>query len=498
MKLETRIGLCGWNADEITLELLVELRGIGIDVAFLIANPENRNRLGEIKKLTRVIDQGEVIDVIVGKSPNAEWRVLGDKLKAYSTQLPLLLRAQERWLQGHWNVDDRLFMTHRAINYFHCLVEDEGVSSVVHCTGSPHHFFNLVLTVVGEREGISNFFLYYSFVTNRFFIVRGYEKIFYPLPASLQQIQQSSLKSYSELIEHVTTQRDTRHSSQLAFYKLSAKFAVLYLLLVLPRQLLRSFSREFIRDSAGIFLQKGGGKFGRFVNSVIELFWDFWGIAYFKYYYKKYCTAKIGRESYVIYASYQPEASSHPDGGEFPDARYVAADLMKSGIDVYYKEHPGTFLYHCVLYPNQFSKHRSLKYYEDLRSMGVKFLDLNMPNRDIFQANPVVVSNAGTVLLEAALNGVQARAIGHPWYGVFEGIDQYHFGGCGKAENEKHLAVGERRDAVLKRFMAIDASSFFNMFGVGAQVVDSCPHGEIARLSAAIKNVIEAGMLRKT
>ncbi len=501
MKPVIRVGLCGWNADEKTLELLLAFRQIGIEVAFLIANPEKQSKLSEIEKLTTIICQDEVVDIIVGREKGDEWGISGDELKTYSTHLPILLRAQERWLQGYWNIDDRLFMTHRAINYFNGLLKDENVTSIIHCTGSPHHFFNLVLNVTGERAGVSNFFLYYSFVTNRFFIVRGYEKIFYPLPSSLQQPQESSTIAYRKLIEHVTTQRDTRHQSQLEFYTLSAKFAILYLLFVLPRQLLKSFSREFIAKSSGVFLRQRRTPLRQFAKSVAELIGDFFAIFYFKRHYKKHCVAGIGNDGYVIYASYQPEASSHPDGGEFPDARYVAADLIKSGITVYYKEHPGTFLYHCVLYPNQLSKHRSIKYYEDLQLMGVRFIDTNTPNRDIFEKNLVIVSNAGTVLLEASLNGVKARAIGHPWYGIIAGIARYQFGNhedLTQPESHSSYDISLNREHALQHFEEIDASSFANMFGVGALVVDGFPAGEIVRLSEAIRNVIEADLKGKS
>jgi hypothetical protein len=125
---------------------------------------------------------------------------------------------------------------------------------------------------------------------------------------------------------------------------------------------------------------------------------------------------KFGDPPIVIFAHYQPEASSFPESGVYANTIDMVMKLRSSGYsgDIFYKEHPYLLasLYSVKKYPTRIGTARSIEYYEQLRALDCRFInDIPFDDKDYF-----ALTGSGTIALERSLRGFKSIFAGHPWY----------------------------------------------------------------------------------
>jgi hypothetical protein len=115
----------------------------------------------------------------------------------------------------------------------------------------------------------------------------------------------------------------------------------------------------------------------------------------------------------VIYAHFQPEATTFPEGGMFSDQIEMVSFIRGSGFKghIFYKEHPNMFSL-SGKYSNKGGVARSKNYYKQLKSLGVQFLN----NDKEFDFPHIAATISGSVALERSLDGLETIVFGMPWF----------------------------------------------------------------------------------
>ena len=119
---------------------------------------------------------------------------------------------------------------------------------------------------------------------------------------------------------------------------------------------------------------------------------------------------------FVFFAlHYQPERTTMPDGGRFVDqelALRMISDCLPKGWTLLVKEHPSQFLWQT-----EGELGRDNAFYDRLASLsGVRLVPLEVESQALVERAAAVVTVTGTVGWEAALHGVPAITLAHPWY----------------------------------------------------------------------------------
>jgi len=118
----------------------------------------------------------------------------------------------------------------------------------------------------------------------------------------------------------------------------------------------------------------------------------------------------------ILFAHYQPEASSFPEGGVYANTIDLVMKLRAGGYSgkLFYKEHPNLiFSYYSVTkYPLRIGTARSIEYYEQLRNLGCSFIT----NITLAEEDYIALTTTGTIAIERSLRGFKSIVAGHPWY----------------------------------------------------------------------------------
>ena len=119
----------------------------------------------------------------------------------------------------------------------------------------------------------------------------------------------------------------------------------------------------------------------------------------------------------VIFAHFEPESTNFPEGGELHNVLDLVIRIRSLGYtgNIIYKEHFGLRNYSQSRHSLRSGIARSQSLYENLKSLGCLFVDINYVPNDL----SIVVTLVGTTALERSLSGRYTVVLGHIWY---EGI----------------------------------------------------------------------------
>ena len=127
----------------------------------------------------------------------------------------------------------------------------------------------------------------------------------------------------------------------------------------------------------------------------------------------------------LLYAHYQPEASTFPEGGSFSDHLDVVLAIRKAGYSgkILYKEHPGSWIYYSKI--TGFSLvgiARSVEYYHQLEALGCVFLQPRFRPGDAMMRQVLPVTITGSIAVERSLTGWRTCCAGVPWFKHAPGV----------------------------------------------------------------------------
>ncbi|MFH2135425.1 MAG: hypothetical protein ABII81_09670 [Pseudomonadota bacterium] len=187
----------------------------------------------------------------------------------------------------------------------------------------------------------------------------------------------------------------------------------------------------------------------------------------------------IAREAQlpIIFAHYQPEATSFPEGGDLSNHVDIVLEIRRMGYrgTILYKEHPGSWIYHSKI--TGFSRvglYRSVEYYKQLEALGCVFLkpSYKLTEQNIRSLLPVTIT--GSIGIERSLVGLATCCAGEPWFKGAPGIYSVHetFKDGGILVDSKHWYFNS--DLAMKWFEAnLSQKTINNFYGSGTGVVTS-------------------------
>ncbi|MGO7134360.1 hypothetical protein [Rhizobium leguminosarum] len=127
----------------------------------------------------------------------------------------------------------------------------------------------------------------------------------------------------------------------------------------------------------------------------------------------------------LLYAHYQPEASTFPEGGSFSDHLDVVLAIRRAGYSgkILYKEHPGSWIYYSKI--TGFSLvgiARSVEYYHQLEALGCVFLQPRFRPGNAMMRQVLPVTITGSIAVERSLTGWRTCCAGVPWFKHAPGV----------------------------------------------------------------------------
>lgn len=475
-KSSGNIALCGWESSKVTSEFFTSLQAGDVRVVWGIFDKSLSLPETKIHQLI----EDKVIADLSGRTTSFAWQLSLKELSEFDSKIDMIMRVQERWLVGHWNYDDRLFMVHSAIQYFKKILVEKPVDVIFFSTASPHHFYNTVLTVVAESMGIKCIFINFSFISDKFNFVTGVEK--FPVVIEVSTGDKTPYVNYLNSLKKV----DFRPDYIKAYFNYRASSFLYFLTVIFPKISIKIINGVCFKKSTGLRLFRGKHSFGVAKEIIGDSLNAACELKKMKKFYFDNVTDVVEKDSIIYFANYQPEATSNPDGGKYPDVRYYISTLKSEGKKIYFKEHPTMFNYSNGGWFSDMPRHRSIKYYQDLLNLGVKFIDPKKLTSKLFEDAHCIFSLTGTVAMEASIKGVNTCLAGFSWYGDLPGLVRLN-------PESKHYPKSQALSAesFLEHFMKIDSCSMDNILGVAsAKQKEGTSLKEFAEVMAKVTNKV--------
>jgi len=131
--------------------------------------------------------------------------------------------------------------------------------------------------------------------------------------------------------------------------------------------------------------------------------------------------AKLEAPAICIFAHFQPEATTFPEGGKFSNYVDLVAHIRSLGYSqpIFYREHPTSYVL-ATNYSLRQGIARSGSFYEQMRSMGCIFLS----EGNLFEESPHLIpaTIAGSIAIERSLRGLTTLVDGVPYFSRMPGI----------------------------------------------------------------------------
>lgn len=127
----------------------------------------------------------------------------------------------------------------------------------------------------------------------------------------------------------------------------------------------------------------------------------------------------------ILYAHYQPEASTFPEGGDYASHLDVVIAIRKLGYagKILYKEHPGSWIYFSKIVGfSNVGLCRSIEYYKQLEALGCVFVEPSYKLQGIRLQKLFPVTITGSIGIERSIVGSATCCAGIPWFKGAPGI----------------------------------------------------------------------------
>lgn len=135
------------------------------------------------------------------------------------------------------------------------------------------------------------------------------------------------------------------------------------------------------------------------------------------------------KTSLIIFAHYQPEATTMPEGGDYISHIDVVSTLRIKGHKnkIFYKEHPASwmFLYEMDNKISDITRvglHRYPSYLDLLSNLNCIFLSKDFKIEEKYLSNFMPVTIGGGIALERSLLGLRTIVFGEPWFKKIPGL----------------------------------------------------------------------------
>ena len=368
----------------------------------------------------------------------------------------IILRAMSRWDESVLNLDDKIFLIDTLFIHFCDLIKKHNIKTILFGTGSPHHFYNLVLTYSSKYLNVGNVFPITNWITNRVRYVLNDNNNTIPVLG----IGRDNGKMNDYLTNLIQINKLISFDSLRIYNDKSTKNYLLFLIKHLFFKILGRL-KHIITKQKDLYINDSGSVFYIVLTFVRKSLFSQYFKVVFKRKYNKNISKTNPKNSIIFYAQNQPEATSHPDGGFYPDKRYWYYFFKKLGKKIYYKEHNANFVHHQDGWIIDTYHHRSFSYLDFFLKRNVELLPVDYSTRKLLENNNNIFTFSGTVILESIINGKAAYFCGKSWHGDFPKTEIVY------SEGEATLkkAVPLSKEELLNHFDIQDSYSFPNFEG---------------------------------
>lgn len=127
----------------------------------------------------------------------------------------------------------------------------------------------------------------------------------------------------------------------------------------------------------------------------------------------------------IVYAHYQPEATSFPEGGRYSNHVDIVMSIRQKGYTgpILYKEHPASWIYFSkITGVSRVGIYRTVEYFKQLEALGCIFVNPAFRLLECHQETLFPVTITGSIAIERSLVGLVTCCAGEPWYKGMPGV----------------------------------------------------------------------------
>lgn len=391
-------------------------------------------------------------------------------IKFYREHSDFLNRNLQRWKNGNILYEDIFSWTLGSLAFFIEKLKNSEIDLAILGTSSPHHYFNLIFDLACNYLKIPVYYLSYNFIEDRVNITKGYEGNYIELLERNKNFDILKTKKYLEKIktDDITPDyiKKLIKNSSISFRKAIITVFKDYL----KFKVLRVFKSKSIFSYKPFFGIFGFPRNNTLLEkSFIKTLKSIVAIKKLKKKYLENISYIDKKKPYIIFlAPFQPEGTSLPGAKEFSDVRIALKILYQSfgkDYNIYYKEHPTTFKYLLEGFPTYVDDHRSVKMYEELLTLGIKFIPLNISTKELIDQSEIVATINGTVAIEAIVRKKRVITFSSAWYGIIDGVNNLNYESIEDKKLE-FIKLEKIKEKIEKRLFDLSRNSLPNIFSI--------------------------------
>jgi len=321
-----------------------------------------------------------------------------------------------RWIESYTSLYDFKSFMRMYIGRAVALLSRKDIQAVIFPSGISHHLDTVILSIGCEINQIKQFYLYAEGLSG------GYLLYLQPQGIESREIVRIDLNRdcFKSLQESIGNYEPPKWGSKLKKLQCSILFSIAFIFL---KKMMISLKKLIIKkyDPSLVFEQEFGIKSNSFIPLLKSMKSQFQYIKsynaaarkepYIRYISKSYLT-------FVVYGSYQPEATTAPEGGANYNYIDVIAKIRHTfpNSTIIFKDHPGIQQYfQPIILETRVGYCRSIKFLNILQKLNCKFVPFN-DSSDLKDLDAIFVTINGTIAFQRGLNGKKTIVFGLPGY----------------------------------------------------------------------------------
>ena len=317
-----------------------------------------------------------------------------------------------RWVSKSYNYEhyriENILIINKIINFLNIY----NVEKIIFHTAIPHHIDSMSMSIASEILNIKQIYLYSNVIDGRLL----------PIELKLQNFERKFIKynltniKYEILLDEFISNKLAgnlpKSNTKITDIKKSFFISVI--------KIIYTHLKKYL------FFNKYNTNFFKTYNTFDTIQILSQQKKYLQY-YKKNKLSLIDTEKFlnlpefkiIIFAQYQPEATSFPEGFEYPSHLEIILKLEQLGYKglIGYKEHPASWLYYDnIINETNVGIYRDKNYLKNIINNKCYVLDenFNIKLNKIYKYLPLTMT--GTIAIERSLLGLQTIITGEPWF----------------------------------------------------------------------------------
>lgn len=333
----------------------------------------------------------------------------------------------ERWKGESIYYEETRLKIIKLVNYISDAIIFFNVKRIVHFTGLPHHINSMVVDISANMNKIKQIFFYVNIIDGRLI----------PIEHSFDIKNRKIIKlglfdfDYNNQIEKFINNKLNNNlpavNTNINLKKTSYYFIYTFLIAKWIKNKIFGLKKKHPNSEKMFYFKEDHFSFYSMFNIIKRQ------KAFLKFYrknsfdFEKLFESK-NKNHLIIYANYQPEATSFPEGSDYLNHIDIVLKFRKIGYKgkIYYKEHPATEMYtdQPSIFLTKTSNYKNLSFLNDLKTLDCQLIknQLDLKNHKNKMDTFLAITITGTIAIERALLGYKTIICGDPYFKEMPGI----------------------------------------------------------------------------